>query len=183
LHIANCVFQGFATSGITFAPGTGSASTAEMVIQDSTILANGAGLSIKPTGGTAANVTLNKVHIDKNTGGGLRADGTGGSGAVNVVVKDSSVSLNASNGINAVSGPGNVTVNIMRSVIAANGLTGIQSNQSKGGTATVTVGSSQLYGNTTGVQSIGDGALLTYPNNQMTGNATNGSFTGSSGLQ
>jgi hypothetical protein len=183
LHIANCMVQGFATSGITFAPGTGSASTAEMVIQDSTILANGTGLSIKPTGGIAANVTLSKVHIDKNSGGGLRADGTGGSGTINVAVKDSSVSLNASNGVNAVSGPGNVTVNIMRSVIASNGLTGIQSNQSKGGTATVTVGGSELYGNTTGVQSISGGNLLTYPNNQMTNNTTNGSFTGSAGLQ
>jgi len=183
LHIANCTFQGFATSGITFSPGTGSAATAEMVVQDSTIIANGGGLTIKPTGGIAVHASLNKVHIDRNTGGGLRADGTGGSGAVKVAVKDSSVSLNTSNGINAVSGPGNVAVNITRSVVASNGLTGIQSNQAKGGTASVAVGSSQLYGNTTGVQSVSGGTLLTYPNNQMTNNMINGSFTGNASLQ
>ena len=92
------------------------------------------------------------------------------------------MSLNASNGINAVSGPGNVTVSIMRAIVAANGLTGIQSNQSKGGTASVTVGSSQLYGNATAVQSIGGGTLLSYQNNQLSGNASNGGFTGSASL-
>jgi len=183
LHIANCTIQGFVTSGITFSPGAGSASTAEMVVQDSSILSNGTGVSIKPTAGIAANVSFNKARLDRNSGGGLRADGTGGAGAVNVAVKDSSVSLNTSNGVNAVSGPGNVTVSIMRSVVASNGLVGIQSNQSKGGTATVTVGSSQLFGNATGMQSIGGGALLTFPNNQVSGNTTNGSFTGTAALQ
>jgi hypothetical protein len=38
------------------------------------------------------------------------------------------------------------------------------------------VGSSELYGNTTSVQSIN-------ANTQMTGNTTNGSFTGSASLQ
>jgi hypothetical protein len=113
----------------------------------------------------------------------LRADGTGGSGAVKVAVKDSSVSLNASNGINAVSGPGNVSINVTRSVIASNGLAGIQSNQAKGGTAGVNVGSSEIYGNAAGVQSVDGGAVVTYPNNQLTGNTTNGSFTGSANLQ
>jgi len=183
LHIANCVFQGFATSGMTFSPGSGSAAIAEMVVQDSMILANGTGLLIKPADGISVHVTLNKIHIDQNTGGGLRADGTGGSGPVKVAVKDSSVSLNASNGINAVSGPGNVAVNVMRTVVASNGLVGIQSNQSKGGTAGVNVGYSEIYGNATGVASVGGGAVVSYPNNQVSGNTTNGSFTGTASLQ
>ncbi len=153
LNIQNCVVQGFGAAGITFSPGTGSATKAQMVVQDTAILNNSTGISIKPSGGIAANVVLNKVRADNNSGGGVRSDGTAGSGAINVAIADSSVSLNASNGINAVSGPGNVTVSIMRDIVAANGLTGIQSNQSKGGTASVTVGSSQLYGNATAAQS------------------------------
>jgi hypothetical protein len=34
----------------------------------------------------------------------------------------------------------------------------------------VTVGSSQIRGNATGLESIGGGVLLSYANNQVTGN-------------
>jgi hypothetical protein len=183
LHITNCTFLGFTGTGITFSPGTGSAATAAMVIQNSAITANATGISIKPSGGIAANVTLSATRVDKNNGGGVRADGTGGSGAVNVAMADSSASLNTSNGINAVSGPGNVIVNVMRSTIASNGETGVQSNAGKGGTASVTVGSSQIYGNGTGVAAVGGGSLVSYGNNHLTGNATNGGFSGMASLQ
>jgi hypothetical protein len=183
LNVQNCVFQGFATSGIMFSPGTGSATTTKIVVQDTTILNNGAEISIKPTGGIAANVALDRVRVGNNTDVGVMVDGTGGSGAINVVINDGAVSLNGGNGISAVSGPGNVTVSIMRVVVALNGLTGIQSNQSNGGTASVTVGSSVFFGNNTAVQSVGGGALLSYSNNQVAGNVTNGGFTGTASSQ
>jgi len=178
LHIENCVFQGFTTSGVAFSPGTGSAVTTLLVVQNTTILNNATGILIRPTSGIAANAVLRRLHIDHNTGDGLRVDGTAGSGAINAALTDSTASLNAGNGIDAVSGPGNATVDIMRVVAAANGSAGIQSNQSSGGTASVTVGSSVLYGNAVGIQATGGAALLSYGNNQMTGNAANGSFTG-----
>ena len=81
-----------------------------MSVQDTTVIGNAAGILIKPTGGIAAEISLNGVKIDNNTGGGLRVDGTGGTGAINLAIADSSVSFNASNGINAVSGPANETV-------------------------------------------------------------------------
>ena len=84
-----------------------------MVVQDTTILNNATGILIQPTGGIAANVTLRWLRIDNNTGEGLRVDGTGG-GAVNVAIADSTASLNASNGIDAVSGPATLTVDVMR---------------------------------------------------------------------
>jgi hypothetical protein len=68
-------------------------------------------------------------------------------------------------------------------VAASNGSAGIQSNQTSGGTASVTVGSSVLYGNAIGIQAAGGAGLLTYGNNQVTGNASNGSFTGTAGLR
>ena len=52
-----------------------------------------------------------------------------------------------------------------------------------GGFASVTVGSSMLRSNAIGVQATGGAGLLSYGNNQVTGNATNGSFTGTAGLQ
>jgi hypothetical protein len=183
LRIQNCVLQGFTTSGITLSSGAGSATTTRLVVQDTTILNNATGILIRPTGGIAANVTLRWLRFDSNTGDGLRVDGTGGSGAINAVLADSTASFNAGNGIDAVSGPGNATVDIMRVVAASNGSAGIQSNQSSGGTASVTVGSAMLRGNAIGIQATGGAGLLSYGNNHVTGNASNGSFTGIAGLQ
>jgi hypothetical protein len=44
------------------------------------------------------------------------------------------------------------------------------------------VGSSVLYGNTVAAQATGGAGLLSYSNNQVTGNATNGSFTAAASL-
>jgi Pro-kumamolisin, activation domain/Divergent InlB B-repeat domain len=182
LNISQCVFQGFTTSGMTLSPGTGSATTTLLVVQDTTIVNDATGLLIQPTGGIAANAELRRLHIDNNSGEGLRVDGTGGSGAILATLADSTASFNAGNGIDAVSGPGNATVDIMRVVADSNGSAGIQSNQSSGGTASVTVGSSVLYGNNVAVQATGGAGLLSYSNNQVTGNATNGGFTGTASL-
>jgi hypothetical protein len=182
LNISKCVFQGFTTSGMTLSPGAGSATTTRLVVQNTTILNNATGILIQPTGGIVANVTLRWLHIDNNTGEGLRVDGTGGSGAINAALADSTANFNAGNGIDAVSGPGNATVDVMRVIAASNGSAGIQSNQSSGGTASVTVGSSMLRANAIGIQATGGAGLLSYGNNQMTGNASNGSFTGTASL-
>ena len=184
LNVENCVIQGFSGAGIELLPGVGSASTAHFSVQNTPILNNASGVLIKPTGGIAAAVALHGITIDNNNGGGLRADGTGGAGAINVAVADSLVGFNASNGVNAVSGPGNVVaVDIIRVVVQSNGSSGIQANQSSGGTASVTVGSTLIYGNNVGVTAIGGASLLSYSNNQVTGNNSNGSFTGGAGLQ
>jgi Pro-kumamolisin, activation domain/Divergent InlB B-repeat domain len=183
LNISNCVFQGFTTSGVTFSPGAGSASTTRMVVQDTTIVNNTTGLLIQPTGGIAAKVTLRWLRIDISTGEGLRVDGTGGSGAINATISDSTASFNASNGIDTISGPGDATVDVIRVVAASNGSAGIQANQSSGGTASVTVGGSQLRANAIGTQATGGASLLSYGNNQVTDNAANGSFTGAAGFQ
>jgi hypothetical protein len=183
LNVNQCVFQGFTTSGMTLSPGVGGANTTLITVQNTTILGNATGILIQPTGGIAANVRLRRLHIDQNSGDGLRVDGTGGSGASNVAIADSSTNFNAGNGIDAVSGPGIATVDVMRVVAAGNGSAGIQSNQASGGTASVTVGSSLLRGNAIGIQATGGASLLSYGNNQMTGNASNGSFTGGATLQ
>jgi hypothetical protein len=182
LHIENCAVLGFTKSGITFSPGTGSATTTQLVVQDTTILNNATGLLIRPTGGIAANALLRWLHIDGNTGEGLRVDGTGGSGAIIAILADSTASFNAGNGIDAVSGPGNATLDVMRVVATSNGSAGIRSNQTSGGTANVIVGGSTLYANAIGIQATGGASLLTDANNQVTGNASNGSFTGTASL-
>jgi hypothetical protein len=182
LNISKCAFQDFTTSGMTLSPGAGSANTTQVVVQNTTFLNNATGILIRPTGGIAANVALRWLRVDNNTGEGLRVDGTGGSGAINATLADSTANFNAGNGIDAVSGPGNANVDVMRVVVVSNGSAGIQSNQSGGGSASVTVGNSVLYANAIGIQATGGASLLSYGNNQVTGNASNGSFSGGATL-
>jgi hypothetical protein len=183
LQVENCVFQGFTVSGLTLSPGPGSASTTKIFVRDTLVVGNATGILIKPTGGIGANVDLRRLNVDQNSGEALRVDGTGGSGAINVVIADGAMGFNGSNGIDAVSGPGSVSVGIMRLVVSRNGAGGVVSNQSNGGAASVAVGNSLISGNANAAQAIGGASLLSYDNNQVTGNATNGSFTGSAGLQ
>jgi hypothetical protein len=164
-----------------FTPGNGGA-TVKLFVANTTVLNNATGIWIKPSGGPAANFELKSLTVSGNAGDGLRVDGTGGSGATNLTIADSALSLNLSNGIDALSGPGSVTANIMSVVASTNG-TGILSNQTSGGTATVTVGNSVLYGNGSGMQATGGGILFSYSNNQVAGNGTNGSFTGTAVLR
>jgi hypothetical protein len=183
LNIHNCLVQGFQTAGITFAPGTGSASTARLFMVDTIAELNGIGLWIAPAGGVVADVALRNLTIDRNAGEGLRVDGTGGSGTINVAITGSTASYNGTNGIDAVSGPGSVSVVANRLNLSDNGADGILSNQSNGGAASVTVGRSVFYGNAVAAQAMGGASLLSYGNNQVTGNATNGSFTGAANPQ
>ena len=94
-----------------------------------------------------AAVRLSRVRTDGNSGDGVIVDGTAGGGAIDVAIANASIGFNAGNGVNAVSGSGSVTIDIIRSTIATNGLAGILSNQSGGGSSSVTVGSSLIRGN------------------------------------
>jgi hypothetical protein len=183
LRIKNCTFLGFAGGGIAFSPGAGSAAIAKMVVENSNILSSGSGVVVSPSAGIVANVQLTHIRTDGNSGDGVIADGTAGGGAISVAIDNASIGFNAGNGVNAVSGSGSVTIDIIRSAIEMNGLAGILSNQSGGGSSSVTVGSSLIRGNGVGMQSAGGGSLSSYSNNHVTGNQTTGSFTGSVGLQ
>jgi hypothetical protein len=163
--IENCQITGFGTAGLTATPSA----NVSLKIQNTTIDQNAGGILFKPTGGAVVNVSIERSHIDENVAGGVKLDGTGG-GTSNVAVTDSSISLNGANGLNAVSGTANVTADLMRVVLADNGQFGVVSNNSSGGTSTVTVGDSMLSYNVSGAWSIsGTGTLLSFKNNQVTG--------------
>jgi hypothetical protein len=166
VNIEKCEIFGFATSGVTAAPG--SATTVLVNIQETTLNNNSVAVSSKPTGAATVNMSINHSFIDLN-GGGIKIDGTGG-GSSNVGINDSSISLNAGNAVNAVSGPsGNVAIDLMRDIVTKNGAAGVQSNNTTGGTAAVTVGESLLSNNASAWSVIATGSLLSYKNNQVTG--------------
>ena len=150
-------------------------------VQNTSVYNNQAGILSKPTGGAIVNLTVQHSYIDNNQGGGIRLDGTGG-GTTNAAITDTSSSLNNGNGVLGISGPSNVNVDLMRDVMANNASSGVQSNNSAGGTSTVTVGDSILSYNVVGAWNIaGTATLLSYKNNQVTG--PTGSTPGTGTLQ
>jgi hypothetical protein len=166
--IEKCDIFGFSTAGVGASPTSG---TVAFKVQETTLNNNGGGITIKPTGGATVNASIERTHIDANTGAGMRVDGTGsGGGTSNVAITDSSISLNTSNGLNAVSGgSGNVKVDLTRVVLANNTGNALQSSNSSGGTSTVTVGQSILSNNGAAWAIVSSGQLLSYGNNQVTG--------------
>jgi hypothetical protein len=164
--IEKCDIFGFATSGVTAAPSSG---TVAVKIQETTLNNNNVGVSSKPTGGATVNMSVDHSWLDANVGGGIKVDGTGG-GPSNVSINDSSMSLNGGAGANGVSGSsGNVAMDLMRDTITKNGGAGVQANISGGGTSSVTVGQSMLSNNGSAWQALGGASLLSYMNNEVTG--------------
>ncbi len=184
INVQKCLIQSFkgtaaGVAGINISPTAGSV---DVRVEDSTIVTNNPGVYIRPGSGAVANVLIRHSHVDNNSGGGVRSDGTGG-GTVITGISDSTASENLDNGVIAIAGPGSATVNLARDLINANGLAGVVSNQSDGGTATVNIGSSQILGNAFGVQSVGGGSIVSYENNQLAGNGSDGSFTANAAMQ
>jgi hypothetical protein len=150
-----------------------------LVVTNSRISNNAAGVLLKPAAGGSVTATFDRVTIVNNNGGGLKTDST--NGPVSVDISNSTISNNAGNGMNAVGGAGGTNMyNIHNSVIAKNGVAGLQAN---GATAAALVDTTLFDTNTSGATSVvAGGRLLTYGNNRIVGSPGSG-FTGSAPLQ
>jgi hypothetical protein len=85
-------------------------------------------------------------------------------------VSDSSMSLNAHNGLVVLSGTGNAKVNMLRDVFVTNGGCGVNADQSAGGNATALVGQSMFTDDFGGaVGGVAGGSDLTLQKNQVSG--------------
>ncbi len=159
--IQNCSVFGFNTAGLNVL-NTGAVSSINVKIQDSTFSNNVSGVLLQPSSGTTLKISINSSRMDENTGDGLTATGPGG--PITVGMTNTSTSLNTGNGLNAVSNGGTVIVNIMGSNFDGNGLAGIKSNGSNGGSAAVVIGRSALTNNGSALNFINGGAIGTYGN-------------------
>ena len=175
LILENCAFANFSATALDFEPN----GAFNLVIKNSRISNSASGILLKPTAGGSINATLDHVTIANNTGGGTKVDTT--NGPVTMDITDSVVSNNVANGINAVGNAGGQTmVSIKNSVIAKNGLVGVQAN---GANAGVLVQTTLLDQNVAGATSVVNGGhISTYGNNSIVGSSGSG-FTGPAPLQ
>lgn len=163
-HIENVRIFNFTQVGIDFEPS--SASTLEVnnsIVNDCA----GGGILAKPAAGIAAGANLIGVTSSRNLFG-LRVEDRG-----TAVVQESSMNGNTSNGYHAFSASAGSGIGIVRSVTSRNGQSGVTTT---GAGATIVISQVGILANGTGI-SAPSGAVISFGNNQIAGNGTNGAPT------
>jgi hypothetical protein len=188
LSVENCVITNANPANITSAFYLGikfePSANAQLFVSNSVISDNGSstsglsgGIYIVPPSGTTAAVTIDKSQITGNYFG-IVADGRPG-GIIKGTVSDSVVSGNSEDGIAAISSGSSVWFMVDQTEISGNAF-----GLAAGGSGTeILVSTSSVFNNTTGLHTSTGGALYSYGNNRLNGNASNGAFTGTVGLQ
>jgi hypothetical protein len=178
LHVQHCLIRGFnsASAGMGISVATNGPS--KLFVSDSFVTDNGTGstgggIVIRPTA-AGVNAVLSDLHVENNAAVGVKVDGTGGTGTVNLMVVDSVVAGSGNSNIAAFTVPGEGTANVMiNRTSLSDSAVGLHSD---GATTTVRIGDSQIFGNVTGVTTANGGTLLSYGNNQFNGNTTDGTM-------
>jgi hypothetical protein len=176
VQIENCQIYGFTPRGISVEPST---NPVQVFISNTRIKGSASnGIVVAPAiSSIHAQVTLNNVEISENTNFGLSV--TAGS---SVIVRDSAISDNglatSLANIRADATGGTTTVDL-DNVLVSGSATGIISLNG----ATVRVNNSTIVDNETGLSPSAGGTIMSTGNNRLTGNTSNGAFSGTIGMQ
>ena len=178
VHVQHCLIRNFRSAsagfGINFAPSGAS----QLYVSDTTVSDNGTGtigggIIIAPTSTGSPNVVLTDVHVENNVAG-IKVDGTGGTGAINLSLVDSLSAGNTGSGLVVLSSAGHsTTIAMVNHSNLSNNVDGLRGD---GPLTTVRIGSSIIGGNTLGVSITGGATVQSYGNNQLNGNTTDGTI-------
>ncbi len=172
LIVEDCMIHGYHGGvGITFQPQSG---RGLLQVSNSESFDNVAGISVLPASGQIASVTLNKVELVANLLYGLLFNL---SGVVAGTMRDSVIGENGSVGVLAQAGQ--VFFTVEESSIVDNLVNGIQTNSA--GSA-IKVAASTIGGNGTGVRASA-GSIVSFGDNHMSDNGSDGTFTSTKALQ
>ena len=189
LHVEKCVIRDLVNDvsfgiGIQFEAAVFDSSVMELYVTDTIVTDNNAatnsvGILVSPTAPNTINkVILNRVEARKNFFG-IKADGTQASGGViNMTVRDSVASGNSANGIVATSNATGAAVVMMVDHSAASHNGAGYGVIADGPKTTVEMSRSTASGNNFGIGATNSATLLSYQNNEVTNNSTDGSPTG-----
>lgn len=167
LNVEDCLIYGFTQQGIDFKPQVNS----DLFVSRTTIRKNaGGGIDIVPNGALAVGfAALVDVHLENNMRGVRAQDGS------TVTITRSVASGNDNNGFTGVSTSRPVTVSVDNSMATLNGGSGISSS---GAQSTVRISASLITDNSGGgLNVLGGGAIVSFGNNRVAGNGTNGAPT------
>jgi hypothetical protein len=172
LIVEDCMIQGFHGGiGIVFGP---TSERGLLQVSNSQMFDNLFGIVVGPASGQVASVTLDRVELVANSNTGLVLQGTG---VVAGTMRHSVVGENAVDGI--FTNAGQVFFTVEESSIVANLTSGIHTNSA--GSA-IKVAASTIGGNGIGVNAQ-QGSIVSFGDNHMSDNGTNGTFTSTTALQ
>jgi hypothetical protein len=181
VNIEDCVIDNFAQSGINDQRTGGG----QLFIGNTVLRNNGgssgslsSGIYIVPGSGMTATVSIDHSQINGNYFG-IVGDGRSG-GIIKGTIKDSVVSGNTENGITALSSGSSVLFVLDQTEVSANAAAGLFANGSGSG---VLARNTTVFDNGVGLDAASGGGLVSYGNNSVAGNTTNGAFTATVGLQ
>lgn len=160
VHIENTQIYGFTQDAIDASVGS-----TRLFIRDTIVRNNTRGIFI----GDSVDASLDNVRSEQN-GFGVRAIGSS-----QVVVRNSVTTGNTGHGLAAVStGVPIVALTVENTVTANNGAAGVHS---QGAGATVNLTNTTIVGNLNGITVASLAAVVSFGNNRITGNTTNGAPT------
>lgn len=149
---------------------------ADSIISNGGSGTTGGGIVVKPQSGGSVRMALERTTVSSNVFG-VAFDGSNSTAGINATIKESMISGNSQDGIVATTSAGNAPIGVFVSGSASsNNAIGIRSI---GPNVTVRVDNSKVVGNDTGLAALSGGALLSYGNNNVDANGSNGAFTGS----
>jgi hypothetical protein len=165
LNIQKSSIRGFTATGVSFAP----TATGNLFVSDTIVSGNGKnGIAISGAGSNVLNAMLSRVSASRN-GVGVLA-----SGAKASVTLTDTVASNNSYGVGA-----SAAAVMVRNSTFSNNSVGIAADQA----AIVQVGQSTVTANSIGWTATNAGKLISYGNNNVSGNATDGAATTTVALQ
>ena len=180
LTVQDCMIRNFLGVGIFFAPSTPGL-TSKLTVSSSVISSTASsGMLIQPSGSASVTGVIDGVQIDNSTSSdGLEVFGNQTSGTIQVVVSRSVIVQNRFSGIVVQSTNGSTKVTVRDSTISSNLSNGLEASA---GAATLRVTRSTITGNDTGFLAQSGGTLTSYGDNTLEDNTTNGSPTSTIGF-
>ena len=171
LHVQNVTIREFTGAGINF---NSTAANAKLFVSNASVLYSGGGIKVNPsTGGAVA--TIENTTLSGNLTYGLRVEGNSSAVAKNTTADGNLNGFYATEG--AVLG-GNPTMSLETCVASHNSSVGVKAGFSSPGLATVTMSNTQVFENATGLSFDGNGQILSFGNNRVSGNTMNGAPSG-----
>jgi hypothetical protein len=168
-------------NGIFFRPS----GQAKLIVTDSLFTSNGgtstgAGILVNPQFGGSATVSIKRVIVSGGTFG-IAFDGTGSNAGINATVSQTITSGNSQDGIIATTPFGNAPIALL--VTNSRSTSNHIGIRSVGQNVAVRVDNSTVSGNSGGLVFGSGGALLSFGNNAVRDNGSDGTFSGSVALQ
>lgn len=174
LHVENCIISNFLQKGIQFEPATNSRLfVKDCIIRSNLDPTNGGAINIQPGAAGSANVTLDNTRLDHNLFGITAFDRS------TVAIKNSLITSNLNVGVAARSNAGaTVVINVEGTTIALqNGIASSTGVFASGAQGIVRLSNCIVTSNLIGLAASGGGNLVSWGNNRIKGNTTDGAPT------